>query len=63
MTQFDTIALVIAPQRQHDIRHHHHQRGTLCQLLVQTEQHSEHRNGDQATANSEQATHGAECGP
>ncbi|MCY1543245.1 hypothetical protein D9M68_790530 [compost metagenome] len=54
MAQVDAIALVIAPQRQQDIRHHHHQGGALSQLLIQTEQHAQRRNRDQAATDTKQ---------
>lgn len=39
LARIDAVALVVAPQRQHHVRYHHHQRGTLRQLLVETEDH------------------------
>ncbi|MNF09088.1 hypothetical protein D3C80_2096610 [compost metagenome] len=56
MTQLDAVALVIAPQRQQHIRHHHHQGRALGQLLIEPEQHAQGRNRDQAAADAEQAT-------
>ena len=60
MPPVDTVALVITPQRQKHIRHHHHQRRTLSQLLIQAKQHAERRNGDQPTANPKQTAKSAE---
>ena len=60
MAQFNPVALVIAPQRQHHIGHHHHQCSALGNLLIQAEQHPQHGNRDQAAADSEQTTHSAQ---
>lgn len=60
VTQIDAVALVVAPDRQHHVGHHHDQGGALSQLLIQTEQHAQHRNGDQAAADTEQPTHGSQ---
>lgn len=63
MAQLDAVALVVAPQRQQHVGHHHHQGGALGQLLVKAEQHAQRRNGDQPAADAEQPTQGAERGP
>lgn len=55
MAQFDAIALVIAPQREHHVGHHHDQRRTLGQLLVEAEPDAQHRNGNQAATDPEQS--------
>ncbi len=60
MSQVDTIALVIAPDRQHHVRHHHHQRSPLSKLLIQAENDAQHRNGDQATTDAEQTAQGSQ---
>lgn len=62
MPQFDAIALVIAPQRQHHVRHHHDQRRALGNLLIEAEPHTEQRNGDQTATDTENATKGAKRG-
>ena len=60
MAQLDAITLVITPQGEHYIGYHHDQRGALGYLLVQAEQHAEHRNGYQPATNAKQPTHGAQ---
>ena len=60
MTQVNRVALVISPQGQYHIGHHHHQRGALGDLLVQPEKHTQYRNCDQPAANPEQTTHRAQ---
>lgn len=55
MAQFNAIALVIAPQREHHVGHHHDQRRTLGQLLVEAEPDAQHRNGNQAATDPEQS--------
>jgi len=61
VAQFNAITLVITPQREHHVGHHHHQRGALGDLLIEAEQHAEHRDGNQPAANAEQAAHRAQC--
>ncbi|MNZ74353.1 hypothetical protein D3C78_928000 [compost metagenome] len=51
---------MIAPQRQHHVRHHHHQRGALGNLLIEPEQHAQQRNGDQAAADAKQTAERAQ---
>ncbi|MNT87663.1 hypothetical protein D3C72_2281100 [compost metagenome] len=58
MAQFDPVALMVAPQRQHHVRHHHHQSGALGNLLIETAQYAQQRNGDQSPADAEQAAKG-----
>ena len=60
MTWIDTIALVITPQCQQHIGDDHHQRGALGQLLIQTKQYAQSRNGNQTATNTEQTAKGAE---
>ena len=55
------IALVITPQGEHHIRHHHHQRSALGQLLIQAEQHTQRRDRDQPATDPEQAAERTEC--
>lgn len=63
MSQVDTIALMITPDRQHHVRHHHHQRSPLSKLLIQAENDAQHRNGDQPAADAEQTTQRPQAQP
>ncbi|MOA46233.1 hypothetical protein D3C78_1687220 [compost metagenome] len=54
---------MVAPQRQQHVGHHHYQRRTLGQLLIQTEQQTQHRDGNQPAANAEQSAQGAQQQP
>ncbi|CAI8956527.1 hypothetical protein EMIT0P395_60097 [Pseudomonas sp. IT-P395] len=62
MSQFDAIALVITPQRQHHVRHYHDQRRALGDLLIETKPDAEQRDSDQAAADAEYATESAKGG-
>ncbi|MNC24155.1 hypothetical protein D3C75_722000 [compost metagenome] len=53
---------MVAPQRQHHVRHDHHQCRALGNLLIEPEQHAQQRNGNQATADSEQTAKRAQYG-
>ena len=63
LARIDAVALVVAPQRQHHVRYHHHQRGTLRQLLVETEDHPQRRDRQQAAAYPEQTAQATEHHP
>ena len=51
----DAIALVITPDGEQHVGHHHHQCRTLRQLLIQPEQHTQYRDRDQPAADAEQS--------
>jgi len=56
----DAIALVITPDGEQHVGHHHHQCRTLRQLLIQPEQHAQYRDRDQPAADAEQSAERAQ---